>query len=58
MDLGNGFTGLNHLNDISTTKDYSLLCGFSESEVNHCFLPEIENIAKTVKNNSDETRRA
>ena len=42
----NIFSGLNQLNDISLSKDYSALCGISESEVNEYFAPEIEALAK------------
>ena len=46
MDLGNGFTGLNHLNDISLNQDFCNLCGISESELEKYFKPEIEKLAK------------
>ena len=42
----NIFSGLNQLNDISLNKEYSSLCGISESEVNEYFAPEIEALAK------------
>lgn len=56
IDLGNGFTGLNHLNDISLDSEYSSLCGFSEQEISQYFLPEIETVAKNEKKTYDETR--
>lgn len=42
----NIFSGLNQLNDISLSKDYSSLCGISESELEEYFEPEIEALAK------------
>ena len=42
----NIFSGLNQLNDISLSKDYSALCGISESELDEYFVPEIEALAK------------
>ncbi|HBB13903.1 MAG TPA: AAA family ATPase, partial [Treponema sp.] len=42
----NIFSGLNQLNDISLSKDYSALCGISESELDEYFVPEIEELAK------------
>lgn len=42
----NIFSGLNQLNDISLSKDYSSLCGISESELDEYFVPEIEALAK------------
>ncbi|MBR4385789.1 MAG: AAA family ATPase [Treponema sp.] len=42
----NIFSGLNQLNDISLNKDFSSLCGISESELEEYFEPEIEALAK------------
>ncbi|MBP5695475.1 MAG: AAA family ATPase [Treponema sp.] len=42
----NIFSGLNQLNDISLNKDFSSLCGISESELEEYFVPEIEALAK------------
>ena len=42
----NIFSGLNQLDDISLNKDYSALCGISESELEKYFAPEIEALAK------------
>ena len=42
----NIFSGLNQLNDISLSKDFSSLCGISESELEEYFEPEIEALAK------------
>lgn len=42
----NIFSGLNQLNDISLNKDYSSLCGISESELEEYFEPEIGALAK------------
>ena len=42
----NIFSGLNQLNDISLNKNYSALCGISESELDEYFVPEIEALAK------------
>ncbi|MBO4858467.1 MAG: AAA family ATPase [Treponema sp.] len=41
----NIFSGLNQLNDISLNKQYSSLCGISESELEKYFEPEIEALA-------------
>ena len=42
----NIFSGLNQLNDISLSRDYSSLCGISETELEKYFKPEIEVLAK------------
>ena len=41
----NIFSGLNQLDDISLSADYSSICGISESELEEYFLPEIEELA-------------
>jgi len=41
----NIFSGLNQLDDISLTKDYSSLCGISRAELERYFTPEIEALA-------------
>ena len=41
----NIFSGLNQLDDISLTKDYSALCGISKAELERYFTPEIEALA-------------
>ena len=42
----NIFSGLNQLNDISMNRDFSSLCGISETELEEYFEPEIESLAK------------
>ena len=42
----NIFSGLNQLNDISTDRAYSSICGISESELDKYFAPEIRELAK------------
>ena len=42
----NIFSGLNQLDDISMNKDYSALCGISESELEQYFEPEIDRLAE------------
>ena len=42
----NIFSGLNQLNDISLNRNYSSLCGITESELEEYFTPEIESLAK------------
>ncbi|MCR5399961.1 MAG: ATP-binding protein [Treponema sp.] len=41
----NIFSGLNQLDDISLSADYSSICGISESELEEYFLPEIKELA-------------
>ena len=41
----NIFSGLNQLNDISLNKDFSTLCGISESELENYFSEEISKLA-------------
>ncbi|MCR5289377.1 MAG: ATP-binding protein [Treponema sp.] len=41
----NIFSGLNQLNDISLNRDYSTLCGISETELDTYFKPEIQALA-------------
>lgn len=42
----NIFSGLNQLDDISLNRDYSSICGISETELDKYFAPEIERLAK------------
>ena len=42
----NIFSGLNQLDDISLSEQYSSICGISETELNEYFIPEIESLAK------------
>ena len=42
----NIFSGLNQLDDISMNKDFSSLCGISETELELYFEPEIEALSK------------
>ena len=53
----NIFSGLNQLNDISLSKDYSALCGISESELDEYFVPEIEALAKEQEMTVAEARK-
>jgi len=41
----NIFSGLNQLNDISLDKQYSSICGISETELEEYFMPEIKALA-------------
>lgn len=52
----NIFSGLNQLNDISLNRDYSSLCGISESELEDYFSPEIEALAKDQEMTVTETK--
>ena len=36
------FSGLNNLRDITVSKDYSALCGYTDADVDHVFAPELE----------------
>ena len=40
------FSDLNHLVDISQDKDYSLICGISEGEIEKFFMPEAEELSR------------
>ena len=57
VDLGNGFTGLNHLDDISLNRSYNSICGFTKNELEQFFLPEIECITKSLGNTVFETQK-
>ena len=48
MSLGNGFSGLNQLNDISMNKSFSSICGISQTELEECFKPEIEALSQKM----------
>ena len=52
----NIFSGLNQLNDISLNKDFSSLCGISETELDEYFEPEIEALAKEQEMSVSETK--
>ena len=52
----NIFSGLNQLNDISMNRDFSLLCGIAESEVEKYFGPELEATATVQKMTVPETK--
>ena len=38
------FSGLNNLRDITLSKDYSALCGYTEEDVDTVFAPELEGL--------------
>jgi Predicted AAA-ATPase/PD-(D/E)XK nuclease superfamily len=38
------FSGLNNLRDITISKDYSSLCGYTEADVDTIFAPELEGL--------------
>ncbi|MBP3773716.1 MAG: AAA family ATPase [Treponema sp.] len=48
VSLGNGFSGLNQLNDISMNKSFSSICGISQTELEECFKPEIEALSQKL----------
>lgn len=48
------FSDLNHLNDISMTRNFSSVCGITEEEMHSNFETEIEEMAKTLKISKDE----
>ncbi|MBR6296867.1 MAG: AAA family ATPase [Treponema sp.] len=52
----NIFSGLNQLNDISLNKQFSSLCGISETELEKYFAPEIEGLAKEQEMSVPETK--
>ena len=52
----NIFSGLNQLNDISLNKQFSSLCGISETELEKYFAPEIEGLAKEQEMSVSETK--
>ncbi len=53
----NIFSGLNQLDDISLSRDYSSICGISESELDRYFAPEIEELAKEQEMSLEETKK-
>ena len=52
----NIFSGLNQLEDISLDKDYALICGISESELENYFAPEITALSEEQKMTIEETK--
>ena len=38
------FSGLNHLNDISLDRRYATICGFTETDLDEVFAPELEGL--------------
>lgn len=52
----NIFSGLNQLNDISLSEDFSSICGITESELEEYFKPEIEALSLKRKINYEETK--
>ncbi len=52
----NIFSGLNQLNDISLNKQFSSICGISETELEKYFGPEIEELAKEQEMSVSETK--
>ncbi|MBQ9008740.1 MAG: ATP-binding protein [Clostridia bacterium] len=48
------FSDLNQLRDISMVSDYSELCGITEDELKHTFMPEIEALAKEQELTGEE----
>lgn len=52
----NIFSGLNQLDDISLSSDYSAICGVSESELEQYFMPEIEALAQRQEMTLAETK--
>ena len=52
----NIFSGLNQLNDISMNRDFSSLCGITETELDEYFKPEIESIAKAQDMSVQDTK--
>ena len=49
------FSDLNHLNDISLTRDYSSVCGITEEELKSNFQPEIEALSESEQLTYEET---
>ena len=56
VSLGNGFSGLNQLNDISMNKSFSSICGISESELEEYFMLEIAALAEEQEMSLEETK--
>lgn len=52
----NIFSGLNQLDDISLAREYSSICGISETELERYFMPEIELLAEEQKMTVTETK--
>ena len=52
----NIFSGLNQLDDISLNRDFSSLCGISETELQEYFEPEIEAVGKSLDMTTSETK--
>lgn len=52
------FSDLNQLNDISLNEEYSAICGITEEEIRHNFMPEVENLAKRQNLSLDECQEA
>ena len=52
----NIFSGLNQLNDISLNRQFSSLCGISETELEEYFEPEIEAIAEDLNWSISKTK--
>ena len=52
----NIFSGLNQLNDISLNRDYSSLCGISETELEQYFQPEIAALAQAQNMSVPKTK--
>ena len=49
------FSDLNHLIDISLNQKYAGICGITETELTHCFEPEINELAVKLDKSYDET---
>ena len=49
------FSDLNHLTDISLDEEYAGICGISQTELIHCFEPEINALALKLGKTYDET---
>ena len=52
----NIFSGLNQLDDISLDKNYSSICGISETELEQYFEPEIKALANEQEMSIEETK--
>ena len=48
------FSDLNNLNDISMDKDFSAICGITQSELEANFVPEIENMSEKNEISKEE----
>lgn len=49
------FSTLNHLEDISLSRDYTALCGLTRAEIEATFAPELAALGETNKLTYDET---